>query len=668
MSIHSKIIHPKKKIHEVIQNAIFHIKKNQQPCGNFLSLSSPSPADFSGAIPYTTTFFTSNILSCLGTIDSLASNELLPLKIHNTLKSITIRGAEFLLSEKSNGWSFNYFTHNEHKRTATSLCYPDDLDDTFAALIALQKHNPQLISGDALAAITKLLIGTEVKEGGPYRTWIISPNTKGPPNDPDIVVNSTVGYFLSLLGVPSPRISEYLTDVVRQQKFSSPYYPGFSQVAYFLSRYLKEEFSPFALPSLDCAATPLESAMIISTYFHCRQPEKVTPEMVKNLINAVDKDGWQPYPFCMDPAQNHVPFYAGSSALTAAFVAEALARCMSISQEPDSASPLATHNAMPTPDSFHRDIQNTALRLCALLPQNLRETIMEKIENTSGAAITAPSHEFQKILESNGCVIPEDSAEQIALASFYGWIAYDIYDDFLDNEGHPSLLPIANYFLRKLTQLYAEIAACAIPHAPLTALFNETINAIDEANAWEVTNCRILTSDPFRLPATVPSYGNYDNLANRSIGYAMGPLAELLIAGYLPESPEYRATESLFRHYLIARQLHDDAHDWESDLIRGSINSIGALLIDSYRTRFPEHARAPIAEIIRSMREFFWKETVDRAVKLIHAHIKEARAARDECKLFHGTEFMEDALAKLERGATRALSERDRTLEFITSF
>jgi hypothetical protein len=102
--------------------------------------------------------------------------------------------------------------------------------------------------------------------------------------------------------------------------------------------------------------------------------------------------------------------------------------------------------------------------------------------------------------------------------------------------------------------------------------------------------------------------------------------------------------------------------------MRGSVNSIGALLIDSYRARFPEHIDKALTEIISSMREFFWKEIIDDAVDLIRAHLQEAYAARDACIFFEGTGFMEDALAKLECGAAKALVERDRALEFITHF
>jgi len=694
-------IQNKKVITETIQNAVHYIKKEQQLCGNFLSLSSASPTDFSHAVSYSTTFFTSNILSCLNSIVSLFSDDIFPSETRNELEIVIRHGTEFLLSEKSAQWSFNYFTRQENARGIFS--YPDDLDDTFAALAALYKYQPDAISGDVLAAAVKLLINAETKEGGPYRTWIVAPNAIGISNNQDVVVNSTVGYFLSLLGVRSPQIEKYLTDAVLGEKLSSPYYSGPCQVAYFASRYFGADnnVSPQIKDALLSfpARTPLESAMVISSYFHCGQSEKVTPEMVTYLIDAVHKDGWQPYPFCMDPAQNHIPFYAGSSALTAAFVAEALAHCICFAQksesnyEPknssvsDSVMPILeipTPGTTATPDSFHREIQDAAIRSCASLPKNLREAATEKIESAFSAAITAPSRDVQKILERKGLAIPKDVAEEIALASFYGWIAYDIYDDFLDEEGHTSQLPAANYFLRTLTQTFANIAASGVPHinphinpraiphttpqAPLTLLFDEMMNTIDGANAWEVAHCRLLVNDPLRLPVTVPSYGDYENLANRSIGYAMGPLAELLIAGYSPESEEYRATKLLFEHYLIARQLHDDAHDWEADLLRGSVNSIGALLIDGYRARFPERADKAIVEIIDSVREYFWKEIIDAAVALIRTHVQKARAARDACIFFDGTDFMEDALGKLEHGAAKALTERDRTLEFIAHF
>ncbi|MDR3582683.1 MAG: class 1 isoprenoid biosynthesis enzyme [Candidatus Pacebacteria bacterium] len=644
----------------IIKDALRHIAEEQLPCGNFLSYSSPLPADFSGAIPYSTTFFTSNIIACLCSVRSLVPANALSLQVSNDMEAVIRRGTGFLLQEKSERWSFNYFSR-EGQEYRTSP-YPDDLDDTFAALTALQLSFPAAVSGEALAAAVKLLIDLEVSEGGPYRTWIVPPDpTTKMRNRADVVTNGTIGYFLSLLGIRSPRITEYLTDEVGGKIPSSLYYPGPCQVAYFLSRYFGSgphcgiEDALFLSLSPN-VGTPLEFAMRMSTYFHCGHPEMTTPNMVGRLIDMVSGRDWQPYPFCIDPAKDHVSYYAGSSALTAAFIAEALARY--------EYTPGCANIGTPTIRSFHQTIRDTAERECGPLPKTLGATAMARIECAFGAMITAPSHDLQKILNRKTLAIPEDTARSLALAGLYGWLAYDIYDDFLDGEGQPSLLPAANYFLRKLSRIYARLAE-QFPATPLAALFDTTMDTLDGANEWEVAHCAIPASDTLRLPDPLPSYGDHDNLADRSMGYAAGPLAELLLAGYLQDSVEYRAVESLFRHYLIARQLHDDAHDWEEDLLRGRINGVAAILVGEYRVRFPECSRPAIANIIKPLRTFFWKETLDRTVTLIRAHIEKARCARDSCTLLNGTSFMEDALAKLEHGAAHALAERDRTLTFL---
>jgi hypothetical protein len=650
-----------KIFHETIQSAIGHIKKVQQPCGNFLSLSSASPGDFSNAAVRSTTFFTSNILSCLCSVASLAPDALFPPKVRDDLTAIIRRGTDFLLKEKSGPCSFNYFTQKERERGI--FLYPDDLDDTFAALVALQRYQPDVISGNTLAAATTLLIDLEVNEGGPYRTWIMPSNTQRIANDPDMVVNSTIGYFLSLLGVGSPRIGEYLTDAIHHKKFSSPYYPGECHVAYFLSRYLGAECLP--LPSFR-TSTPLELAMLISSQFNCNRSEDTVLLMADRVVDMVSKYGWRPYPFCIDPAQNHKTFYAGSSALTASFTAEALMHCLCL-LPPESTLSVVHHTS--TNVSFHRSIQDAANQVCVSLPESLATTAIAMIENASNAVITAPSYDLQKILQRKGFPISEGFMHTIALANLYGWIAYDTYDDFLDGQGRPPLLPLANYFLRKLVRTYSALAA-QFPAYPITPLFDSLLNKVEAANAWEIAHCRIpAINGSFRLPERLPLFGTYENLADRSIGYAAGPLTELLLAGYAPDSPEYRGAESLLRHYLIARQLHDDAHDWEEDLLRGCVNSIGALLIGEYREHFSKDTQEfPITETVRPLRDFFWKETIGHVAHLIGQHVQEARRARDSCTLLDGTGFLENALVKLEKGATEALAERDGVLEILARF
>lgn len=666
----------------IIHDAIRLIKKEQRPCGNFLSLSSSSLEDFSGATSHSTTFFTSNILHCLCSIIASPLPGFLSQEARTDVEAIAKRAAHFLLLERNERWSFNYFAREENERKNGAAHYPDDLDDTFAALIALRRYQPSLIYADVLAAITKLLISCEVREGGPYRTWIVPPDTAGISNDADVAINGTVGYFLSMLGVHPSRIGEYLTAAVRDRRLASPYYPGPCQAAYFASRYYGTDrnLSPAArnafismireigTEDLD-PLTPLESAMLISSYFNCGLPENIPPPIVHKLIDAHGTHGWRPYPFCVDPAKDHKTFYAGSSALTAAFIAEALAFFISSGTNSFHHPSDSVVLGGISDDSFHRTIQNVAIQECKPLTETLRTIVAKKIMAYSDPTITAPSHDLKKILGQKGCVISSMFMEDAALAGFYGWMAYDIYDDLQDREGCPILIPVANFFLRMLIRTCTR-AAALFPAFMLGEFFNATLDTIDSAGAWEISHCNIPSPGRFLLPpmADLPAFGDYSNLANRSIGYAMGPLAELRVAGFDPDSAGYRNIESFFRHYLIARQLNDDAHDWEEDLRRGRINPASALLIKKYCERFPGCSPIDLNSSFPHLREFFWREIIDDIASLIHAHVQASRRARDASNIIGGTGFMENALNRLEAGAAKAVTERNGVLKFLANF
>jgi len=145
-------------IDPVVKDGLEAIASAQQKAGNFISLSSLKQADFADAIPYSTTFFTSAILACLA---AAVNNE----RYHSMIDPIRTRATTFLLKEKSNDWSFNYWARNTKEYKTTP--YPDDLDDTFSALVALMQYNRALIDGEALAAIITMLTSVEAQEGGP---------------------------------------------------------------------------------------------------------------------------------------------------------------------------------------------------------------------------------------------------------------------------------------------------------------------------------------------------------------------------------------------------------------------------------------------------------------------------------------------------------------------
>lgn len=654
----------------MIDRLLEHIRSEQASDGGFAHLSSFSKTDFSKALLRHTTFFTSNLLACLNDSGGRTAD-------------IKNAAATFLSSQKSERWSFNYWARGA-KDSAGELYppYPDDLDDTFAALTALVMHDTKAIDGEILSAVAKMLIKQEVQEGGPYRTWLVADDAPSKWQDVDIVTNATVGYFLSLIGVKLPPLEKFLSGAIGKHQLESSYYPEILHVGYFLSRFYKKKINPENADTRRTLATiiaerlqrrnntedstPLEQAMAISSLINLGYPEIVPmKEVVELIVDRLERDGPLPYAFCIDPARGGKRCYAGASTLTAAFCIEALSQYSSTMTPAVDASSAAR---LPT---IHNHIRLLARDACRNAGDELRAEAIRHIAMMKDEKVTGVAYYFREALYKNGKIVPLDIVEQLSLANLYGWMAYEMYDDALDGDGNsdhddPSSIPCANLFLRLLTDTYSTLSA-RIPK--IKFLFDETMMRVDNANAWEQKYCRIIAKNSDTVLDTIPQFGDHAMLADRSIGHAIGPLAELLFAGYEVNSQEYKNMELFFRHYLIARQIHDDAHDWAVDISQGRINCVAALILKGFKERYPDIKKAPpITAIFPQLRELFWKESIDATVRLIVFHITEARRARALSPILDGADFMENDLRRLEGGARGAIKERDDILIFLTHY
>jgi hypothetical protein len=645
----------------LICSALDHVKSRQSPDGSFVNLSGLEAADFSTAISRRTTFFTANILGCLQNIPPMDP-------------AIQRTGVAFLLSQKSDRWTFNYWTRGSKENS--EFPYPDDLDDTFAALSAIRRHDQNAIGGDGFAAIAKMLIATEIEEGGPYRTWLKPDNNPAVTRNADLVVNSTIGYFLSLIDVKLPALTAFIDNEVRKGMLISPYYPGIFHVGYFLSRFYKNtasdgEDARETLADIlggrlkkygNEALTTLEHAMAISSLTNLGHPEMLSWATPDRLAKKLEQEGFRPYAFCIDPARDGKRSYAGSCALTAAFCAEAFA--ISSPCNPGAEKILPTADKMT---AAHDHIIHLAQKTCTVAGAEIRSDALAQIEKMRDTRISSLAYEFQKALGAPGSMIPADVTESLALASLYGWMAYSLYDHALDDEPHAAaLLPCANFFLRTLSKIYSGIAGHA---REIQVLFDKTMDQIDNANAWEQKNCRMPNSLNGSFPRTLPPFGDYNILADRSIGHGMGPLAQLLFLGYTEDSEEYKNTGQFFRHYLIARQLHDDAHDWADDMLRGRMNSVGARIIARFHQKYPAAAEdMVVADIIPELQILFWEEVIDQVSDMIVSQIAAARAARGRFPILSDVLFMESALKDLEAGARRGVKERNEAIDFLKHY
>lgn len=651
----------------VIRSGLVCIADQQLRDGSFASLSSPRPDDFSKAIKYNTTFFTSQILLCLNTLDS---SRVLAGSDQRILSTIRTRAARFLISQKSQNWSFNYWSKTAKERKTRPL--PDDCDDTFAALAAIAGVYPARIDGAVLACVAKLLTNTEMKAGGPYRTWFIGPKAPAAFRDVDPAVNGMVSHFLSLYDVKLENVRRYLEDIAQRGRFASPYYPGAVPVIYAIARSSDNPPGRALFKKLAALrgkhrlwSNPLETAQALSVLMRLGYISKITErDMITFATALLQAKQWKPYALCIDPSRQGQTHYAGSPAATAAFCLEACALYLSahtLQEESDNEK----HRQA---GAVHAKIQSLAKDHCAELGEELKQIACSQIEKTQDEKITLLPYRFAQVLRSSDHAISDSLLEKLSLGNLWGWMAYTIYDDFLDGEGDPRLLPAANFFLRSLTHLYSEIAT-EIPQ--LRGFFDRIMNTVDNANAWEQLHCRVAVRDGvFTIPARLPSIP-YKTLAERSLGHALPAVAILLKARgqkSRPRESEVESVLSFFRHYLAARQLHDDAHDWVQDLSRGQINCVGLRILKEWRRKYPNKKTIRMEKDLPALQKLFWHELAKGTVRAIRTQIAQGYAAVEHAAGFDGSKFAHELLLPFEDAARTMQKERQDILLFLKQY
>lgn len=639
----------KQTITQTIKDGISFLTKTQTLDGGFMSFSSPSREKFTEEKTYRSTFPAALIFSCLNEIDSTGAS------------AVKEKLAKFLLAQKSDNWTFNYWAREAEENL--KMPYPDDLDDTFCALVALFKHKPSSVNAKALAKIVSMLTFMEHEEGGPYRTWLTPPDAPSKWTDVDLAVNANIGYFLSLHNVSLPGILSFVDKAIDEGNYASPYYPSEYPVIYFISRFYAgtktEKMREFLFQKQSengAFGNPLETALAVSALLRLGTEPKNLEKSILYLEKNQKEGSWEANAFCLDPAINGRAYYAGSSALTTAFCVEALALYEKISAKQDSVKTLNK-----TLDAARDAAAKEAKKKFSALDAELRKEAFERLDKTilgdkDGSIVLLP-YFFSRSLGKNAEKIPHDLIASLCLANLYGWIAYTIYDDFLDDEGDPKLLSLANVCLRELTEIFFRIGK---QNDGFSKIFTQIMDKLDSANTWEIANCRTKNTH------AIPDYGNGTRLAERSLGHALGPIAILYSLKLPSKSSELKNVKKFFEEYLIARQLNDDAHDWEEDLRAGHINAIGAkLLRDSGKEIVPENFSE---DEILSMQKMFWDKTINGAAADILAHAANARKLLRKILTIQDASFFEKLLVPLENSAREALAEKERALAFLKEY
>jgi hypothetical protein len=117
--------------------------------------------------------------------------------------------------------------------------------------------------------------------------------------------------------------------------------------------------------------------------------------------------------------------------------------------------------------------------LCNSDIQNVAEKIIAKtIVGDKDAQIILLPYFFKKSLGSFASSVTDECISNLGAANMFGWMAYTIYDDFLDGEGSVALLPVANICLRESDEIFRLILPKESGFAEFSKNIFDTIDRI----------------------------------------------------------------------------------------------------------------------------------------------------------------------------------------------
>jgi hypothetical protein len=642
-------------LHKEIDKGIQFLAHEQKRDGSFLCLVSTKFDDYRNAETVPAIVPTNIVLSSLVHIDRT-----------DTVNNITKKSADFLISEKSGYWSFNYWFRKSlwYKKEP----YPDDLDDTFCALAALYEYQPELFDGEVMAKIVTMLTSAEKAEGGPYDMWLVPPEGRKTWNDTDLVVNSNIAFFLSLQDIALPNLTAFIEKSIEDKKYEFPYNTIYPAI-YFISRFYKKRKKKHMvdlLLSLQEAdgkwENPLRTALAISALINFsggRYREQLEKGILYLQKTQANDGSWKPFSFYFQMRTKEKTLYAGSSSITTALCIEAMdkwSKCEHAHGKAKVASLEVAVKTSPkgskTEEQIYKAIVTTVKRRFSVCDTELRRestiTITKTLKGDVDKQIVLLPYFFRLSLGDLGRNITDEMIITLGAANMFGWMAYTIYDDFLDEEGDARLLSVANVCLRESAEIFRSV----LPRETGFADFSKNVfDCIDSANTWEVVRCRNI--------AVLPDYGDHAKLAERSLGHALSPIAMLFVFGYQAHSVEVEGMMRFFRHYIIARQLNDDAHDWEDDLRKGQVNAAAVKVL-----KLAKGKKCGADEL----KKLFWEKAVVTVCKDIIRNVEWAKRDLGRLSVIKDKLFFERLLSIIEDSAQKALVEREGTLKFIRAY
>lgn len=254
---------------------------------------------------------------------------------------------------------------------------------------------------------------------------------------------------------------------------------------------------------------------------------------------------------------------------------------------------------------------------------------------------------------------PESNVARLGIANVYCWLAYMAYDHILDDGKDIKLLPLANIAQRKALSNYRSYAPGA------ESLVEATFTRMDQANTWELAHARADVHDGVFSFDKLPDYGNGSHLAARSFAHVLGPLLIAVNAGEQFRSEPLQALRTAFSHYLIARQLNDDVHDWQDDIATGQLTFVVTKLLRAQNITHGEYA---LAETLPKLQQLFRESVSLEIAEIMTAHCRKAKVLFQQSGLLKSDTMLDQLCDSLEVSARNMASLSKESEDLLSAF
>jgi hypothetical protein len=437
-------------------------------------------------------------------------------------------------------------------------------------------------------------------------------------------------------------------------------------------------------------------------------------ETISLLLSQQSANGsWPADPVYIEKIEKQKIYYSGATTITSAFCIEALTLYIDLCNANDDDKektfayiPILTPQSgtktdMPVQQSIRNEIKANILNYFKkdfLLGKEVGKLLARVTDNdTQQQIMLLPYFTYHAIanLETsnipNTFSKPEKHAIHVALgtANTFGWMAYRVFDDIMDDRKKVKLLPIANACLRECLQIYLSCIDSISPqkssetsHELREFLFS-IFNRMDKANALEQYTCRFsnvngrfsLADLPLQKTDVLLSALLSSANAEKSLGHLLGAVVPLFLLGYSPKSDPIQIIADFFIHTIAGRQLNDDAHDWLDDLNSGLLTNVNSLVLEKWRQRYEENSNKITMIDLKinkhELQEIFWNSTIPTITEIGLGHIAQARKALNKLTrsgVFQQVDYFESILAPIERATRKALEDSTRMFVFLENY